>query len=77
MFVLFIHLTSFCTILKLLCLISILYFQAKLNLKEGSNEIVFSVTTAYQGTCHCKCFLFKWRYDDKIVISDIDGTITK
>lgn len=52
-------------------------FQAKLNLREGSNEIVFSVTTAYQGTCHCKCFLFKWRYDDKIVISDIDGTITK
>lgn len=51
--------------------------QAKLNLREGSNEIVFSVTTAYQGTCHCKCFLFKWRYDDKIVISDIDGTITK
>ncbi|XP_015363790.1 PREDICTED: phosphatidate phosphatase LPIN3 isoform X2 [Diuraphis noxia] len=50
---------------------------AKLNLREGSNEIVFSVTTAYQGTCHCKCFLFKWRYDDKIVISDIDGTITK
>jgi len=52
-------------------------FQAKLNLREGSNEIVFSVTTAYQGTSHCKCFLFKWRYDDKIVISDIDGTITK
>ncbi|VVC25496.1 Hypothetical protein CINCED_3A004134 [Cinara cedri] len=50
---------------------------AKLNLREGSNEIVFSVTTAYQGTSHCKCFLFKWRYDDKIVISDIDGTITK
>ncbi|XP_025409799.1 phosphatidate phosphatase LPIN2 isoform X2 [Sipha flava] len=49
----------------------------KLNLREGSNEIVFSVTTAYQGTSHCKCFLFKWRYDDKIVISDIDGTITK
>ncbi|XP_050540573.1 phosphatidate phosphatase LPIN3 isoform X2 [Daktulosphaira vitifoliae] len=49
----------------------------KLNLREGSNELVFSVTTAYQGTSHCKCFLYKWRYDDKIVISDIDGTITK
>ncbi|XP_022202188.2 phosphatidate phosphatase LPIN1 isoform X3 [Nilaparvata lugens] len=50
---------------------------AKLNLREGANEVEFSVTTAYQGTSRCKCFLFKWRYDDKIVISDIDGTITK
>ncbi|XP_062552152.1 phosphatidate phosphatase LPIN3 isoform X2 [Armigeres subalbatus] len=48
-----------------------------LNLNEGMNEIVFSVTTAYQGTTRCKCYLFKWRYNDKVVISDIDGTITK
>lgn len=48
-----------------------------LNLKEGMNEIVFSVTTAYQGTTRCKCYLFKWKYNDKVVISDIDGTITK
>jgi phosphatidate phosphatase LPIN len=48
-----------------------------LNLKEGVNEVVFSVTTAYQGTTRCKCFIYKWRWDDKIVISDIDGTITK
>lgn len=48
-----------------------------LNLREGMNEMVFSVTTAYQGTTRCKCNVFKWRYDDKIVISDIDGTITK
>lgn len=39
--------------------------------------MVFSVTTAYQGTTRCKCNVFRWRYDDKIVISDIDGTITK
>ncbi|XP_075210052.1 phosphatidate phosphatase LPIN isoform X3 [Lycorma delicatula] len=50
---------------------------AKLNLREGANEVEFSVTTAYQGTSRCKCFLFRWRYDDKIVVSDIDGTITK
>ncbi|XP_058792471.1 phosphatidate phosphatase LPIN2 isoform X2 [Phymastichus coffea] len=50
---------------------------ASLNLKEGVNEVVFSVTTAYQGTTRCKCFIYKWRWDDKIVISDIDGTITK
>ncbi|KAK7576591.1 hypothetical protein V9T40_012877 [Parthenolecanium corni] len=48
-----------------------------LNLQSGANEIVFSVTTAYQGTTRCKCTLFLWRHDDKIVISDIDGTITK
>lgn len=52
-------------------------FQAQLNLQEGTNEVVFSVTTAYQGTTRCKCNIYKWRYDDKIVISDIDGTITK
>ncbi|KAF6213009.1 hypothetical protein GE061_010723 [Apolygus lucorum] len=50
---------------------------ARLKLLPGANEIEFSVTTAYQGTSKCKCFLFCWRYDDKIVVSDIDGTITK
>lgn len=35
------------------------------------------MTTAYQGTTRCKCHIYKWRWDDKIVISDIDGTITK
>ncbi|GFQ68817.1 phosphatidate phosphatase LPIN1 [Trichonephila clavata] len=48
-----------------------------LNLKEGPNEFIFSVTTAYQGTTRCSCQVFLWSYDDKIVISDIDGTITK
>ena len=54
-----------------------MYFQAKLGLHEGQNEALFSVTTAYQGTSRCKCNIFLWRYDDKIVVSDIDGTITK
>ncbi|XP_044744130.1 phosphatidate phosphatase LPIN2 isoform X2 [Coccinella septempunctata] len=48
-----------------------------LDLQDGINEVDFSVTTAYQGTSRCKCFLYKWKWDDKIVISDIDGTITK
>lgn len=51
--------------------------QASLNLKDGANEVVFSVTTAYQGTTRCKCHIYRWKWDDKIVISDIDGTITK
>ncbi|XP_046603298.1 phosphatidate phosphatase LPIN2 isoform X2 [Neodiprion virginianus] len=50
---------------------------ASLGLKDGANEVVFSVTTAYQGTTRCRCHIYKWRWDDKIVISDIDGTITK
>ncbi|RWS27072.1 Lipin-3-like protein [Leptotrombidium deliense] len=50
---------------------------ASLNLQEGANETVFSVTTAFQGTTKCKCTLYLWRFDDKIVVSDIDGTITK
>ncbi|XP_033251333.1 phosphatidate phosphatase LPIN3-like [Drosophila miranda] len=37
----------------------------------------FSVTTAYQGTSRCKCYLYRWKHNDKVVISDIDGTITR
>merc|ERR550532_3280198 len=48
-----------------------------LSLKKGANEIQFSVTTAFQGTTRCMCHVYLWSYDDKIVISDIDGTITK
>lgn len=48
-----------------------------LNLKPGMNEMEFSVTTAYQGTSRCKCYVFRWKHTDKVVISDIDGTITK
>ena len=49
----------------------------ELNLKQGSNEVQFSVTTAFQGTTRCKCHIFLWHHTSKIVISDIDGTITK
>lgn len=48
-----------------------------LNLKPGPNEANFSVTTAYQGTTRCTCTIYLWNYDDKVVVSDIDGTITK
>ncbi|XP_065809166.1 phosphatidate phosphatase LPIN1 isoform X2 [Labrus bergylta] len=50
---------------------------ASLQLKEGPNEVVFSVTTQYQGTCRCNGTIYFWSWDDKIVISDIDGTITR
>uniref|UniRef100_A0A8D0BH21 phosphatidate phosphatase n=1 Tax=Salvator merianae TaxID=96440 RepID=A0A8D0BH21_SALMN len=48
-----------------------------LNLRDGPNEIVFSVTTQYQGTCRCEANIYLWNWDDKVVISDIDGTITR
>ncbi|XP_032416639.1 phosphatidate phosphatase LPIN1 isoform X3 [Xiphophorus hellerii] len=48
-----------------------------LQLKEGPNEVVFSVTTQYQGTCRCHGTIYLWSWDDKIIISDIDGTITR
>ncbi|XP_057558670.1 phosphatidate phosphatase LPIN3 isoform X2 [Hippopotamus amphibius kiboko] len=48
-----------------------------LNLQEGANDVVFSVTTQYQGTCRCRATIYLWKWDDKVVISDIDGTITK
>ncbi|XP_028405864.1 phosphatidate phosphatase LPIN2-like [Dendronephthya gigantea] len=50
---------------------------ASLNLKDGANEVTFSVTTKYQGTASCSASIFLYNYNDKIIISDIDGTITK
>ena len=52
-------------------------FIKKLNLNPGSNVISYSVTTAIQGTTRVQSFIFLWNYDDKIVVSDIDGTITR
>jgi LNS2 (Lipin/Ned1/Smp2) len=51
--------------------------QKTLPLQMGLNEAEFCIVTKYQGSATCKCNIFLWRYDDKIVISDIDGTITK
>lgn len=51
--------------------------QERLNLREGPNKVMFSVTTQYQGTCRCEATIYLWNWDDRVVISDIDGTITK
>uniref|UniRef100_A0A665T6U2 phosphatidate phosphatase n=1 Tax=Echeneis naucrates TaxID=173247 RepID=A0A665T6U2_ECHNA len=48
-----------------------------LKLREGANKVVFSVTTQYQGTCRCEAAIYLWNWDDRVIISDIDGTITK
>uniref|UniRef100_A0A8C1UHP0 phosphatidate phosphatase n=1 Tax=Cyprinus carpio TaxID=7962 RepID=A0A8C1UHP0_CYPCA len=51
--------------------------SVSLQLKDGPNDVVFSVTTQYQGTCRCEGTIYLWNWDDKIIISDIDGTITR
>uniref|UniRef100_A0A183BIK5 LNS2 domain-containing protein n=1 Tax=Globodera pallida TaxID=36090 RepID=A0A183BIK5_GLOPA len=48
-----------------------------LNLNYGSNDARFSITTKYQGTAWCSCHIYLLKWSDKLVISDIDGTITK
>uniref|UniRef100_A0A672IXT8 phosphatidate phosphatase n=1 Tax=Salarias fasciatus TaxID=181472 RepID=A0A672IXT8_SALFA len=48
-----------------------------LKLREGANKVVFSVTTQYQGTCRCEAAIYLWNWNDRVIISDIDGTITK
>lgn len=45
-----------------------------LNLKPGANDIQFSVN---EGRAIISARLFLWKYNVPIVISDIDGTITK
>lgn len=49
----------------------------KLGLQEGANDISFTVNTRLQGKATCTAKLYLWKYDVQIVVSDIDGTITK
>jgi len=48
-----------------------------LNLKKGMNTISFSVTSSYSGVATCTARIFLWDSSFQIVVSDIDGTITK
>ncbi|KAK8072037.1 phosphatidate phosphatase PAH1 [Apiospora saccharicola] len=43
-----------------------------LNLKPGENSVAFTVNRAT-----CQACMYLWKYDTPVVISDIDGTITK
>ncbi|KAK6108166.1 LNS2 (Lipin/Ned1/Smp2) family protein [Brugia pahangi] len=49
----------------------------KLGLQEGANEARFSITTKFQGTTWCSCHIYLYKWTERLVISDIDGTITK
>ena len=48
-----------------------------LELKPGENQIEFVVNSKLQGRQSVKASIWLWRSDDKIVVSDVDGTITK
>ena len=49
-----------------------------MGLKPGANELEFEVVSGgVQGATTVSCNLFLWSSNAKIVISDVDGTITK
>ncbi|CAA16154.2 LNS2/PITP domain-containing protein [Caenorhabditis elegans] len=48
-----------------------------LGLVFGANELRFSITTKFQGTTWCSCNIYLYKWYEQIVVSDIDGTITK
>ncbi|XP_049348869.1 phosphatidate phosphatase PAH2-like isoform X1 [Solanum verrucosum] len=50
---------------------------ATLNLKEGKNIVVFTFSTAMLGKQQVDARIYLWRWDANIVISDVDGTITR
>lgn len=49
--------------------------QKSLHLKSGPNTVTFSLTQMKSVMCTARIFL--WRDEDALVVSDIDGTITK
>lgn len=50
---------------------------ASLNLKEGQNKIAFSFSTRVLGKQEVDAHVYLWKWNARIVISDVDGTITK
>uniref|UniRef100_A0A5B7ACR6 LNS2/PITP domain-containing protein n=1 Tax=Davidia involucrata TaxID=16924 RepID=A0A5B7ACR6_DAVIN len=50
---------------------------ASLNLKEGRNTVTFTFSTPMLGKQQVDARIYLWKWDTRIVISDVDGTITK
>lgn len=50
---------------------------ASLNLKEGRNSASFTFSTSMLGKQQVDARIYLWRWDARIVITDVDGTITK
>ncbi|XP_077212857.1 lipin family protein [Tasmannia lanceolata] len=50
---------------------------ASLNLKDGQNMIAFIFSTRVLGKQQVDAHVYLWKWNARIVISDVDGTITK
>ncbi|KNA09772.1 hypothetical protein SOVF_150530 isoform B [Spinacia oleracea] len=48
-----------------------------LNLKEGQNDVTFSFSTRVLGLQQVEAHIYLWKWNARIVISDVDGTITR
>ncbi|KAL5204787.1 hypothetical protein ABZP36_009658 [Zizania latifolia] len=50
---------------------------ASLDLREGRNMVTFTFSTAMLGEQQEHAHIYLWKWNTRIVISDVDGTITK
>ncbi|KQJ87821.1 hypothetical protein BRADI_4g13710v3 [Brachypodium distachyon] len=50
---------------------------ASLNLREGRNVVTFTFSTSMLGVQQVDALIYLWKWNTHIVISDVDGTITK
>ncbi|PON79304.1 Lipin [Trema orientale] len=50
---------------------------ASLNLKEGGNTVTFTFLTPMLGKQQIDARIYLWKWNTRIVISDVDGTITR
>lgn len=50
---------------------------ASLNLKDGQNIITFTFSTRMLGKQQVDARIYLWKWNTRIVVSDVDGTITK
>ncbi|KAH1065621.1 hypothetical protein J1N35_030608 [Gossypium stocksii] len=50
---------------------------ASLNLKDGINHITFTFSTSMLGKQQVDARIYLWKWNTHIVISDVDGTITR
>eukprot|EP00741_Cyanophora_paradoxa_P009983 tig00000157_g9669.t1 len=48
-----------------------------LELRYGTNTIVFSVASKLQGTQRVESTMYVWPWRTKVIVSDVDGTITR
>lgn len=61
-----------------MCLFRVMRLMKKsLNLRRGKNSLSFTVTSSFAGKATCNAHMYFWKHNVPIVISDIDGTITK